>query len=407
MPRTTISAKDLPRLPGPQSVAIKAADWVFTSGLAREPGASDEKGLKAETSQCIDDIAAVLAAVGANLGAVAKLRAYAGDVRFFPHVDKTVGERFGSAAPARANVCNGPFLPFSRIQLEATAYTGGPVKAVEAKGLPTLQGRPNAGTLAGGFFFSNGMLPLDTSGQFIGLGDIRAQVEQSMDNLGVALAAADMDHLDVVRIHNAVPEWFGFSGYNEIYLKYFKEPFGVRATIQGAPEHMSALVQFEAVAIRAPRRTVEAEVGGVGHFTVKRDKNTVYVEDLPGALAPHSHAVQIGKVVHLTGQVGYERSGSLVKRSDIRAQTKKTMENFGLSMEALGGSVKDIVKTNVSLTDARMIDDFFDEYAKFFDPPYPAMNLVITGLAQDTMVIEVEAMGVIGASSDAVAVVSA
>ena len=48
------------------------------------------------------------------------------------------------------------------------------------------------------------------------------------------------------------------------------------------------------------------------------------------------------------------------------------MENLALCMEGLGGSVKDIVKTNVSLSDPRMIDNFFDEYASFsIDPTQP------------------------------------
>ena len=45
------------------------------------------------------------------------------------------------------------------------------------------------------------------------------------------------------------------------------------------------------------------------------------------------------------------------------------------------------------LSDPRMIGDFFEEYAKFLDEPFPAMNLVIAGLAQDCMVLEIEAIG--------------
>jgi enamine deaminase RidA (YjgF/YER057c/UK114 family) len=405
MARETVKAKGLHRMPGPQSVAIKADNWVFTSGLARERGAADEDGLRAEAEQCIDDLVTVLKAVDAGLESVAKLRAYASDARFFAAIDQAIVQRFGESGPARATVADGPLLPFSRLQLEATAYTGASVKVIEANGLHQAPGRASAGTVAGNVFFSNGMLPFDQNGEFMGVGNIRAQVEQSLDNLGVALRAAGFDYSDVVRIHNAVPAWFGFDRYNEMYQKYFREPFGVRATIQGVPEHMTALVQFEAIAAKGHRRTVESEDGGSAHFTLKRDKNTIYLSELPGALAPHSHAVQVGNVVYLCGEVGYDNSGRLVKRSDIRAQTKKTMQNLAMCMEALGGSAKDIVKTNVSLTDPRMIDDFFDEYAKFLDRPYPAMNLVVAGLAQDCMVLEIEAIGILGASSDAIAVV--
>jgi 2-iminobutanoate/2-iminopropanoate deaminase len=354
----------------------------------------------------VDDVVSALGAVDAGFDSIAKLRAYTSDARFFAVMDQAIQQRFGKNAPARANVANGPLLPFSHFQLEATAHTSGPVKIIEADDLPTGLARAAGGTVAGNVFFSNGVLPFNDNHEFVGMGNIRVQVEQSMDNLGMALAAAGFDYPDVVRIHNAVPSWFGFDRYNEIYQKYFREPFPVRATIQGMPEHMAALVQFEAIAAKGDRRTVEAEDGGVAHFTLKREKNTIYLPQLPGALAPHSHAVQVGNVVYLCGEVGYDNTGRLVRRSDIRAQTVKTMENLALCMEGLGGSVKDIVKTNVSLSDPRMIDNFFHEYAKFFDRPYPAMSLAVAGLAQDCMVIEVEAVGVLGASSDAIAVVA-
>jgi 2-iminobutanoate/2-iminopropanoate deaminase len=392
-------------MPGPQSLAIRAGDWIFTSGLAREREVASAEGIRAETRQCLEDLANVLKAADAELKTLAKLRVYANDARFFRDIDGTCEEHLGAAAPARANVADGLLLPFSHVQVEATAYDGAPINAIRAE-LPPTSGRAAAGTVAGDVFFSNGLLPLNRKGEFVGLGNIRAQVEQSMDNLGIALKAAGFNFSDVVRIHNAVPSWFGFDRYNEIYQKYLREPFAVRATIQGTPEHVSALVQFEAIAARGQRKTVESEAGGIAHFTVKRDENTIYLPELPEALAPHSHAVQVGKVVYLCGEIGYDNTGRLVKRSDIRAQTKKTMENLALCMEAVGGSIKDIVKTNVSLTDARMIDEFFGEYAKVFDAPYPAMNVAVAGLAQDCMVIEVEAVAVLGASSNSIAVVA-
>jgi enamine deaminase RidA (YjgF/YER057c/UK114 family) len=55
----------------------------------------------------------------------------------------------------------------------------------------------------------------------------------------------------------------------------------------------------------------------------------------------------------------------------------------------------------VSIPDYRMIPGFNEEYAKFFSPPYPARTTVVTGLAQERMVLEVEAIAILGASQNA------
>ncbi len=81
------------------------------------------------------------------------------------------------------------------------------------------------------------------------------------------------------------------------------------------------------------------------------------------------------------------------------------MENIRLGMEALGGTMDDIVKTNVSITDYRMIPAFNEEYVKYFSPPYPARTTVLTGTAQDQMVLEIEPIAVLGASQSATVLV--
>ena len=108
------------------------------------------------------------------------------------------------------------------------------------RGLPVQQ----AGQLPGERILLNGVLPFNNNHEFVGMGNIRVQVEQSMDNLGMALAAAGFDYGDVVESTTRCHPRFGFDRYNEIYQKCFREPFPVRATIQGMPEHMAALVRI-------------------------------------------------------------------------------------------------------------------------------------------------------------------
>ena len=80
------------------------------------------------------------------------------------------------------------------------------------------------------------------------------------------------------------------------------------------------------------------------------------------------------------------------------------MENHRVCLEALGCQMNDIVKTHITLSDPRLIQGFNEAYAEFFTPPYPAQSTVVAGLARDRMVVEIEAIAVVGAARTAVAV---
>ncbi len=390
MARNVIISDKLQPLTAPISYGVKAGDWVFTAGMvgvdAQGKVAGTEPGLldaKAQSRQALQNVAAVLEAFGLPLDRVAKAKGYITDFRYFDRYNEACREFFQPPYPARATVGASLAREGAMIEVEAVAAVSGAPKEIRSpkladRGPPCAQG----GTQAGDLLFVSGHVSRGAKGELVGRGDLRAQVEQALDNVGATLEAAGFDFSDVIKINATVPDWYGFPRYNEIFMKYFREPFEARATIQGDLAVEGALIEFEAVAAKGPRRTVESEAAGIGHFALKRDENTIYHPELPGALAPHSHAVQVGDLVYLCGEIGYDGSGRLVGPSDIRAQTRKTMENLRLCMEALGGTMEDIVKTNASITDHRMIPAYNEEYAKYFTPPYPARTTVVAGLAQ-------------------------
>lgn len=411
MARTVIASDKLPRLQGrPLSYGVKAGGWVFTAGMVgvdpagnvvgTTPGRAD---VEAQARQALQNMTIVLEGLGVTREAVAKVKGYIADFRYFDGYNGVYRESFKPPYPARATVGAMLAREGAVIEVEAIAATSGTPREIRSpklanREIPCAQG----GTQGGEVLFVSGHVSRDVKGELVGRGDMRIQAEQVLDNIGATLEAAGFDFADVIKINGTVPDRYGFDRYNEIFSKYFREPFEARATIQGSLAMEGALIEIEAVAAKGLKRVVESEVAGMGHFSLKRRPDTIYVKDLPGALAPHSHAVQVGDLVYLCGEVGYDTSGRLVGPSDIRAQTRKTMENLRLCMEALGGTMDDMVKTNVSITDYRLIPAFNEEYAKFFSPPYPARATVVAGLVQDRMVLEVEAIAVLGASRNAV-----
>ena len=411
MPRSVIVVKELPPLPRPYSYAVKAGGWVFTAGLIGVDGGNAVVGstpgrpdVAAQTRRALENLTLAMAPLGVTFAQVAKVKGYLTDLRFRDAYNAVYRDFLEAPYPPRAMVGAGLVRDHIVVEVEAIAPVAGSPQEIRAAGLAAPTAPLSHAKRAGDVVFVSGFTSRNAKGELVGRGDMRAQAEQTLDNIGVALAAAGMTFADVIKVNGTVPDWYGFARYNEIFAKYFTEPFPARATIQGPLGTEGALIEIEAVAARGPRRTVESEAPGASHFALKRRDDTIYVPGLPGALAPHSHAVQVGDLVYLCGEVGYDASGHLVGPSDVRAQTRKTLDNLKLCLEALGSTMDDIVKTNVTLTDYRLVEGFNAEYQTFFTPPYPARTTVVAGLAQERMVIEIEAVAVRGSSQTAVAV---
>src|SRR5713226_5956652 len=89
----------------------------------------------------------------------------------------------------------------------------------------------------------------------------------------------------------------------------------------------------------------------------------------------YSHGWRVGNTVYLAGAVGTESDGSLAP--DVRVQTRRAFEKLATVMHEAGGTLTDIVKLTVFITDMRLRDGYGDEVrAQFFPHDPPASTLV-------------------------------
>ena len=80
-------------------------------------------------------------------------------------------------------------------------------------------------------------------------------------------------------------------------------------------------------------------------------------------------------------------------------QSKSILQNIKHLMEAAGGSMADVVKFNVYLTDINDRDQVMKARSEFFKGDFPASTLVeVSQLVYPPLVVEIEATGIIGAS---------
>lgn len=105
--RRTVTAEHAPKAAGPYSHAVAAGGLLFCSGqVPRDPatGAFVEGDIGAQTTQCMENLAAVCAAAGASLDDAVRCGIYVTDMGTFAQVNEAYGAFFPSDPPARSTV---------------------------------------------------------------------------------------------------------------------------------------------------------------------------------------------------------------------------------------------------------------------------------------------------------------
>ena len=108
-------------------------------------------------------------------------------------------------------------------------------QAIEARGARTL--------------WLSGQIPLDPATGELVPGDVAAQAERVMENLGAVLAAAGAGFEHVVRCTIYLVDLGDFARVNEVYGRRFPADPPARATVQVAALPRAARVEIDAVAV--------------------------------------------------------------------------------------------------------------------------------------------------------------
>lgn len=95
----------------------------------------------------------------------------------------------------------------------------------------------------------------------------------------------------------------------------------------------------------------------------------------PAAIGTYSQAVKVDNTVYMSGQIGLDPvSMQLVE--GIEAQIHQVFTNLRAVAEAAEGSLADVVKLNVFLTDLGHFAKVNEIMAQYFTQPYPARAAV-------------------------------
>src|SRR5436190_19628605 len=105
---------------------------------------------------------------------------------------------------------------------------------------------------------------------------------------------------------------------------------------------------------------------------------------------------RVGNTIYVAGQLPYDKDGNLVGPADIHAQARRVLHNIKRVVETGGGTMDDVVKITVVVTDVRYREAYAEARGEFFKGTVPASTLVqISNLSVPGALIEIEAVAVL------------
>ncbi len=120
-------------------------------------------------------------------------------------------------------------------------------------------------------------------------------------------------------------------------------------------------------------------------------KRVIHSDKAPAAIGTYSQAIQAGNTVYLSGQIPLDpQSMQLV--AGFEAQTVQVFENLKAVAEAAGGSLADIVKLNIFLTDLSHFATVNEIMGRYFQAPYPARAAIGVAALPRNALVEMDAI---------------
>ena len=101
-----------------------------------------------------------------------------------------------------------------------------------------------------GMVYTSGVIPVDPATGAVVEGGVEAQANQAFKNLCNLVEASGSQVSNIVKTTVFIREMNDFGTINEIYKKYFKEPFPARSCVEVARLPKDVLLEVEAICFK-------------------------------------------------------------------------------------------------------------------------------------------------------------
>ena len=105
-------------------------------------------------------------------------------------------------------------------------------------------------------------------------------------------------------------------------------------------------------------------------------RQSIHTDRAPAAIGPYSQATRAGDMVFLSGQIALDPATGLLVEGDIEVQARRAFENLKAVCTAAGGTLDDVVRLGLYLTDLGQFAVVNQVMSEYFDAPYPARSTI-------------------------------
>ena len=125
-------------------------------------------------------------------------------------------------------------------------------------------------------------------------------------------------------------------------------------------------------------------------------RTPIQTERAPAAIGPYSQATRAGATVFLSGQIPLDPATGEVVAGGIEEQARRAFDNLKAVAEAAGGSLADVVRLGLYLSDLSQFATVNGVMAEYFEAPYPARSTIEVSALPKGVLFEVDAIMVTG-----------
>ncbi len=122
------------------------------------------------------------------------------------------------------------------------------------------------------------------------------------------------------------------------------------------------------------------------------NKTVIATDKAPGAIGPYSQAVSANGMLFISGQLPIDPATGKMVEGDVGSKTRQIVKNIKEIIAQAGGSIEQVVKTTIFLTDLADFQEVNQAYGDFFQNNPPARSTVQVAALPLGSNIEIEAI---------------
>lgn len=121
-------------------------------------------------------------------------------------------------------------------------------------------------------------------------------------------------------------------------------------------------------------------------------RTIIQTDKAPQAIGTYSQAVKVDNTVYISGQIPLDPASMEVVAGGTEAQITRVFDNLSAVADASGGSLKDVVKLTIFLTDLSCFPTVNEIMARYFSEPYPARAAIEVSALPKAVEVEMDAI---------------